>query len=55
MRMERVHSTHPPCSIPEWTSPSLRDLLIRMLKRNAKDRIEYGERVHVHACAHVRL
>ena len=30
------------CSIPKDTSPELRDLLLKMLKRNAKDRIEFG-------------
>ena len=30
------------CSIPKDTSPDLKDLLLRMLKRNAKDRIEFG-------------
>lgn len=29
-------------SIPKDTSPELRDLLLKMLKRNAKDRIEFG-------------
>lgn len=29
-------------NIPEWTSPQLRDLLLRLLKRNAKERIEFG-------------
>ena len=31
------------CSIPKDTSPELRDLLLKMLKRNAKDRIEFGK------------
>lgn len=30
-------------SIPKDTSPELRDLLLKMLKRNAKDRIEFGK------------
>ncbi len=30
-------------NIPDWTSPLLRDLLLRLLKRNAKDRIEFGQ------------
>uniref|UniRef100_A0A914WAN9 non-specific serine/threonine protein kinase n=1 Tax=Plectus sambesii TaxID=2011161 RepID=A0A914WAN9_9BILA len=30
-------------NIPEWTSPQLRDLLLRMLKRNAKERIEFED------------
>ena len=29
-------------SIPKDTSAELKDLLLRMLKRNAKDRIEFG-------------
>lgn len=32
-------------SIPAETSPDLRDLLMRLLKRNAKDRMDFGERV----------
>lgn len=31
------------CSIPEWTSPKLRDLLLRLLKRNPKDRIDFDD------------
>ena len=31
------------CRIPPRTSPELRDLLLRMLKRNAKERIEFGD------------
>lgn len=30
-------------NIPKDTSPELRDLLLKMLKRNAKDRIEFGK------------
>lgn len=30
-------------SIPKDTSPELRDLMLKMLKRNAKDRIEFGK------------
>lgn len=30
-------------SIPKDTSPELKDLLLKMLKRNAKDRIEFGK------------
>lgn len=29
--------------IPNYCSPPLRDLLLRMLTRNAKDRIAFGE------------
>ncbi len=29
-------------SIPSGTSPELRDLLMKLLKRNAKDRMEFG-------------
>ncbi|EFP00635.1 CRE-UNC-51 protein [Caenorhabditis remanei] len=30
-------------NIPEWCSPNLRDLLLRLLKRNAKDRISFED------------
>ena len=30
------------CSIPAGTSPEMKDLLLKLLKRNAKDRIEFG-------------
>lgn len=30
-------------NIPEWCSPNLRDLLMRLLKRNAKDRISFED------------
>lgn len=35
-------------SIPKDTSPELRDLLLKMLKRNAKDRIEFGKLAREH-------
>uniref|UniRef100_A0A1I7V4T7 non-specific serine/threonine protein kinase n=1 Tax=Caenorhabditis tropicalis TaxID=1561998 RepID=A0A1I7V4T7_9PELO len=30
-------------NIPEWCSPNLRDLLLRLLKRNSKDRISFED------------
>lgn len=30
-------------NIPEWCSPNLRDLLLRLLKRNARDRISFED------------
>ncbi len=33
-------------SIPSGTSPHLRHLLMGMLKRNAKDRIDFGQYIY---------
>ena len=37
-------------SIPAGTSPEMKDLLMKLLKRNAKDRIDFGKITYI-ACS----